>query len=567
MTERGRSAEETPAGCRIHPTAIVDATAKLGSRIRVGPGCQIRENVAVGDGCSIRSAAVIDREAVLGAGTVVGERAFVGARTTTAPGSRIDPNEELEEGGRIETAAGTDEEKTGAGEIERLRDTAEPGIDRTATVDPTAEVDDTAAVLAGVPIGAGIKIRANVIVGPDTRIDHGTTIGPGVIIGSGVWIADDAVIGDSVVIERNAFVSSRVRLETGAEGAADPHPRARGSTRTHGNRRGRRHRQAHERRRRVFARGAGPGWGRMRHRTTRRDRRRRNDRRRVEVRGLQPGGEAGGDRRRSHPVRAGESRRRSEGAGWNIRECDKRSDARPRTTDPPAGLTGRGIAPTGPARIGSAITSRTGGGADGSASEPLLQTLMREFGTVATPILRPDPEHTWIWSDLHLGDHAMVDAWSRPFRNVTHMNREPLAEWRRRVRPGDTIICLGDVAHPDAWREHSRLQRDLAGCPGERMHFEPCPHRPRGGSRARVVPRGGGTASPLCLRGHRRPVQRRSAAPPRAFLLAFAGPSVGGAWSFGDQDLEVVAPLRGAPPNGLVVVLLVDEYRLGVLLA
>ena len=108
-------------------------------------------------------------------------------------------------------------------------------------------------------------------------------------------------------------------------------------------------------------------------------------------------------------------------------------------------------------------------GADGAASEPLLQALMRELGTAAIPILRPDPEHTWIWSDLHLGDRAMVDAWSRPFRNLTHMNRELLAEWRRRVRPGDTIICLGDVAHPDAWREHSRLQLDLAGCPGERM--------------------------------------------------------------------------------------------------
>ena len=102
MTELGRNGEETPAGCRIHPTAVIDETAKLGSRIRVGPGCQIRENATVGDGCSIRAGAVIDREAVLGAGTVVGERAFVGARTTTAPGSRIDPNEQLEERGRIE---------------------------------------------------------------------------------------------------------------------------------------------------------------------------------------------------------------------------------------------------------------------------------------------------------------------------------------------------------------------------------------------------------------------------------------------------------------------------------
>ena len=58
MTELGRNGEETPAGCRIHPSAVIDETAKLGSRIRVGPGCQIRENATVGDGCSIRAAAV-----------------------------------------------------------------------------------------------------------------------------------------------------------------------------------------------------------------------------------------------------------------------------------------------------------------------------------------------------------------------------------------------------------------------------------------------------------------------------------------------------------------------------
>ena len=106
---------------------------------------------------------------------------------------------------------------------------------------------------------------------------------------------------------------------------------------------------------------------------------------------------------------------------------------------------------------------------DGAVSEPLLQALLLELGTAAVPILRPDPGHTWIWSDLHLGDLAMVEAWNRPFRNLTHMNRALLAEWRRRIRSSDTIICLGDVAHPDAWRDHSRLQLDLTGCPGERL--------------------------------------------------------------------------------------------------
>ena len=48
------------------------------------------------------------------------------------------------------------------------------------------------------------------------------------------------------------------------------------------------------------------------------------------------------------------------------------------------------------------------------------------------------------------------------------MNRHLLAEWRRLVGPDDTIICLGDVAHPDAWRD-PRLMLDLRGCPGHRV--------------------------------------------------------------------------------------------------
>ena len=83
--------------------------------------------------------------------------------------------------------------------------------------------------------------------------------------------------------------------------------------------------------------------------------------------------------------------------------------------------------------------------------------------TIATPIGR-----TWIWSDLHLSDRGPLEAFDRPFADVAAMNRHLLARWRQRVRPGDTIICLGDVAHPDAWRDR-RLMLDLRACPGERI--------------------------------------------------------------------------------------------------
>ena len=83
--------------------------------------------------------------------------------------------------------------------------------------------------------------------------------------------------------------------------------------------------------------------------------------------------------------------------------------------------------------------------------------------TIASPIGR-----TWIWSDLHLGDRGPLEAFGRPFADIPAMNRHLLARWRQRVQPGDTIICLGDVAHPDAWRDR-RLVLDLRACPGERI--------------------------------------------------------------------------------------------------
>ena len=48
------------------------------------------------------------------------------------------------------------------------------------------------------------------------------------------------------------------------------------------------------------------------------------------------------------------------------------------------------------------------------------------------------------------------------------MDRHLLAEWRGLVNDGDTIICLGNVAHPDAFRDR-RLTADLPACPGERI--------------------------------------------------------------------------------------------------
>lgn len=91
-------------------------------------------------------------------------------------------------------------------------------------------------------------------------------------------------------------------------------------------------------------------------------------------------------------------------------------------------------------------------------------------------MIEVEPETTWIWSDLHLSDPGVIGAWKRPFRDVRHMDRELLAAWRGHVRDDDTIICLGDVAHPDFWWCNHWNTADPRGMPGP---ADPHPGQPR----------------------------------------------------------------------------------------
>ena len=105
--------------------------------------------------------------------------------------------------------------------------------------------------------------------------------------------------------------------------------------------------------------------------------------------------------------------------------------------------------------------------------DPVLENVLVEVfvelpADADVPIVASVPERTWIWSDLHLSDPSVLLGRGRPFRSVEEMNRHLLRNWRRRVGADGTIICLGDVGHPDAWRDDG-LVLDVAECPGERL--------------------------------------------------------------------------------------------------
>jgi len=65
----------------IHATSIVDAGAKLGAGVEIGPYCVIGENVVLGDKCRLHSHVVIDGLTTLGKGNEIFPFASIGLKT------------------------------------------------------------------------------------------------------------------------------------------------------------------------------------------------------------------------------------------------------------------------------------------------------------------------------------------------------------------------------------------------------------------------------------------------------------------------------------------------------
>ena len=83
-----------PSRPGIHPTAVVDPSAKIGAEAAIGPYAVIGAGVKLGQGCTIGPHAVIHDGVEMGAGCRVGAgasvtHALLGARVTIHPGARI----------------------------------------------------------------------------------------------------------------------------------------------------------------------------------------------------------------------------------------------------------------------------------------------------------------------------------------------------------------------------------------------------------------------------------------------------------------------------------------------
>ncbi len=179
----------------IHPTAIIEAGAKIGNGCAIGAYAYVCAGAEIGDNCILHPQTYVGPDAVIGEGGLlysgvrIGARVKIGARcivhfntTIGADGfSFVTPQM-----GSVETAKAT-------GEIGEARNTELVRI----------------ASLGAVEIGDDVEIGAN------TSIDRGTIVSTR--IGNGTKIDNQVQIGHNVVIGQNCMLCGRVGIAGSSE--------------------------------------------------------------------------------------------------------------------------------------------------------------------------------------------------------------------------------------------------------------------------------------------------------------------------------------------------------------
>lgn len=159
----------------VHPTAIIEDGAKVGSDVRVGPYCVVGSEVALGDGVELLS-----HVAVAG-------RTTIGARTRIFPFASIGHQpQDLKYKGEPSTLA------IGSDCLIREGVTMNPGTEGGGM---QTVVGDRCAFLANSHVGHDCKVGDNVILSNNVMLAGHVTVGPHVIIGGGAAVIQFSRIG------------------------------------------------------------------------------------------------------------------------------------------------------------------------------------------------------------------------------------------------------------------------------------------------------------------------------------------------------------------------------------
>jgi UDP-N-acetylglucosamine acyltransferase len=159
----------------VHPTAIVEAGAKLGRGVKIGPYCLVGADVSLGDGCVLSSHAIVTGRTTIGAHARIFPFASIGHQP-----------QDLKYKGEPSTLL------IGSDCILREGVTINPGTEGGGMV---TAVGDHCAFLANSHVGHDCRIGDNVILSNNVMLAGHVTVGDYAILGGGAAVIQFARIG------------------------------------------------------------------------------------------------------------------------------------------------------------------------------------------------------------------------------------------------------------------------------------------------------------------------------------------------------------------------------------
>jgi UDP-3-O-[3-hydroxymyristoyl] glucosamine N-acyltransferase len=201
-----------PPSPGIHPSAVVDATARVAPSATVGPQAVIEA------GCEVGERAVIGAGAVVGAGSVVGADSRLAARVVFYRGVRIGQRCIIHSGAVLGADGfGIAKDRDGWVKVPQLGgvvvgDDVEIGanttIDRGA-IDDTV-IEDDVKLDNQIQVGHNVRIGAHTAIAGCVGISGSTTIGKRCMIGGAAGIAGHLEICDDVAVLGLSMVSRSI---------------------------------------------------------------------------------------------------------------------------------------------------------------------------------------------------------------------------------------------------------------------------------------------------------------------------------------------------------------------
>jgi UDP-3-O-[3-hydroxymyristoyl] glucosamine N-acyltransferase len=197
----------------IHPTAVVDASAKIGLGTNIGAGAYIGPNVIIGDNVLIYPNVTILDESTIGnhttiwSGTVVRERCHIGSHCIIHPnatigadgfGFRPDPERGLVKIPQIGNVIIGNGVEIGANSC------VDRGKFSSTIVGDGCKIDNL------VQIGHNSKLGKFCIMAGNSGLAGSVTLGNGVIIGGSASIKDHTVIGDGAIVGAGSGVTGDI---------------------------------------------------------------------------------------------------------------------------------------------------------------------------------------------------------------------------------------------------------------------------------------------------------------------------------------------------------------------